>query len=209
MLLDFHAMFVSRVPDAGPAAVKTASEMKAWAKSKGIKVIHALVDINASPFETCKDSNRFAAIADAMRKDGGAECPELLQGADGEVTFFRRPGYVSALKSPGLEDYLKENGIKSLLLAGFSTSGCVTRTALPACDEEYVVTTISDACADPDIELHRVMLERVLANRGYVATATDIQIEFEKFSMVNEKYKRSIVPGQILDPAAYNAITMI
>ncbi|KAJ5126587.1 Isochorismatase hydrolase [Penicillium atrosanguineum] len=185
LLLDFHSMFVSRVPGGGPAAVKTAAEMKAWAKSTGIKVIHALIDINASPFETCKDSGRFATIVDAMGKTGGAECPELLEDADDEVTFLRRPGYVSALKSPGLEDYLKENGIRSLLLAGFSTSGCVTRTAIPACDEEYVVTTISDACADPDDELHRIMLEKVLNNRGYVATAIEIQKGYEKVSSGN------------------------
>lgn len=185
LLLDFHSMFVSRLPDSGAAAVKTAVEMKTWAKSKGIKVVHALIDINASPFETCKGSERFAAIVEAMGKDGGAECPELLEDADDEVTFLRRPGYVSALKSPGLQDYLKKNGIKSLLLAGFSTSGCVTRTALPACDEEYVVTTISDACADSDEELHRIMLEKVLNNRGYVSTAIDIQKGYEKVSSDN------------------------
>ncbi|KAJ5676569.1 Isochorismatase hydrolase [Penicillium maclennaniae] len=180
LLLDFHSMFVSRLPERGPAAVKVAAEMKTWAKSKGIKVVHALVDFSASPFETCKGSERFAAIAEAVREHGAAECSELLEDADDEVTFLRRLGHVSALKSPGLEDYLKMNNIKSLLLAGLSTSGCVTRTALPACDEEYVVTTISDACADPDDELHRVMLEKVLNNRGYVSSAIDIQKGYEK-----------------------------
>jgi nicotinamidase-related amidase len=175
-------MLVQRVPLQGPAALKVAAEMKAWAKSKGIKVIHALIDINTTPFETCKDAARLSAIVTAMGQDGGTECPELLEDAADEVTFTRRPGYVSALKSPGLEDFLQKNGIKSLLLAGFSTSGCVTRTALRACDEEYVVSTIADACADPDEELHRIMLEKVLNNRGYVATASEIQKGFEEAS---------------------------
>ncbi|KAJ6121110.1 Isochorismatase hydrolase [Penicillium sp. IBT 18751x] len=180
LLLDFHSMFVSRLPEKGPAAVKVAAEMKTWAKSKGIKVVHALIDFSASPFETCKGSERLAAIVEAMKEHGATESSELLQDTDDEVTFLRRPGYVSALKSPGLDDYLKKNNIKSLLLAGLSTSGCVTRTAIPACDEEYVVTTISDACADSDDELHRVMLEKVLNNRGYVSSANEIRKGFEK-----------------------------
>lgn len=183
LLLDFHSMFVQRFTGAqGAAAVKVAAETKAWAKSKGIKVIHALIDTNATPFETCKDAARFSAVISAMGQDGAAECSELLEDAGDEVTFTRRPGYVSALKSPGLEDFLQQHGIKSLLLCGFSTSGCVTRTALLACDAEYVVSTISDACADPDEELHKVMLEKVLNNRGYVATASEIRNGFEGVS---------------------------
>jgi nicotinamidase-related amidase len=182
LLLDFHSMLVQRIHLQGPAALKVAAEMKAWAKSKGIKVIHALIDINTAPFETCKDAARLSAVVSAMGQDGGTECPELLEDAGDEITFTRRPGHVSALMSPGLEDFLQKNGIKSLLLAGFSTSGCVTRTALRACDEEYVVSTISDACADPDEELHRIMLEKVLNNRGYVATASEIQKGFKETS---------------------------
>lgn len=55
-------------------------------------------------------------------------------GAD-ELTFVRRPGYISALKSPGLMEFLHEKGIESLILTGLSTSCCVLRTALQATDE--------------------------------------------------------------------------
>jgi nicotinamidase-related amidase len=65
------------------------------------------------------------------------EPQELMEGGDDmDVTFKRRPGYVSALKSPGLEDFLREKGIQSLFLAGLSTSGCVLRTALAAGDAD-------------------------------------------------------------------------
>ncbi|KAL3428697.1 Isochorismatase-like protein [Aspergillus tetrazonus] len=159
-------MFVQRLPEnRGIEAVKAAAEMRAWAKSKGIKVIHALIDVDAIPFETCKDAARFSAI---------------LEDIGDELTFTRRPGYVSALKSPGPEDFLQQNGIKSLLLCGFSTSACVARTAFSAGDAEYVVSIISDACADVDEELHKIMLEKVLKNRGYVATAKEFRSGFEE-----------------------------
>jgi len=187
LLLDFHSMFVQRAGGAGAlAALHVAADMRTWAQSQGIQVIHCLIDINATPYPTCKDADRFLGIAAAMRSSGGDEEPaELLQGNGGsgdddddDVTFARRPGYVSALKSPGLDDLLQSKGIKSLILAGLSTSGCVMRTAVTASDAEYVVSVISDGCADPADGVHDMMVGKLLNNRGYVVTAAEFQQGF-------------------------------
>lgn len=109
-----------------------------------------------------------------MKDAGGAE-PEALRGQSrNEVTFLRRPGYVSALKSPGLLEYLGRKGVKSLVLAGLSTSGCVMRTAVAASDEEFVVTVLSDGCMDPVEGLHEVIIGKLL-NRGWVATSEEFR----------------------------------
>jgi nicotinamidase-related amidase len=181
LLLDFHSMFVENAGGAAaPAAVAVAANMRTWAKAQGIPVIHALIDIDQSPFPTCKDAARFASIVEAMKLNGSDREPwELLEGG-GDITFIRKPGYVSALKSPGLNEFLQEKGSKSLVLAGLSTSGCVCRTAITACDEEYVVTVISDGCADPAEGVHEMMVGNLLNNRGYVTTAAEFQEGFVK-----------------------------
>jgi nicotinamidase-related amidase len=106
------------------------------------------------------------------------EPAELRADDKDELTFHRVPGHISALKSPGLLDYLKEKGIKSLVLSGLSTSGCVLRTAVTATDAEFATTVISDACADGDGELHRVILDKIFPSRGHVKSAADFQKEF-------------------------------
>jgi len=165
---------------AASAALEVAVNMRTWAKKQGIQVIHALIDINQTPFPTCKDTARFTSAAEAMKSSGSDKEPaELLEGG-GDVTFTRRPGYVSALKSPGLIEFLQEKGIKSLVLMGLSTSGCVCRTSIAACDEEYVVTVISDGCADPAEGMHEMMVGKLLNNRGYVTTAAEFQEGFAK-----------------------------
>jgi nicotinamidase-related amidase len=181
LLLDFHSMFVQKAGGAAaPAALSVAAKMRTWAKEQGIVVIHALIDIDQTPYPTCKDAARFASVAEAMKSSGSAREPwEVLEGG-GDVTFTRRPGYVSALKSPGLNEFLREKGIKSLVLAGLSTSGCVCRTAITACDEEYVVTVMSDGCADPAEGVHEIMVGKILNNRGYVTTAAEFQEGFVK-----------------------------
>lgn len=179
-------MFVQMAGGAGfPTVVKVAAQMRNWARSQGIQVIHCLMDVNASLFPTCKDANMFSGFLAAMKQSGGVEEPaELLDGdgagAGADLTFFRRPGYVSALKSPGLDEFLKEKGIKSLVLTGLSTSSCVMRTSIAASDAEYVVSVISDGCADLDIGVHEFMLKRVLNDRGYTITATEFQKEFKE-----------------------------
>lgn len=154
--------------------------MKTWAKLQGIQVIHGLIDIDAKPFPSCKGADRLASIGAAMKSSGGEEPVELLGGRGDDVTFTRRPGYVSALKSPGLDDFLQKKGIKSLVLAGLSKSGCVLRTAITASDAEYVVSVISDGCADPVEGMHDMIVGKLLNNRGYVTTGAEFQEGFAK-----------------------------
>lgn len=181
LLLDFHEMILEKASGpGGSAALKVAASLRSWAKSHGIQVIHCLIDVHGTPHPTCKGAAQRGAMIAAAAQHGGQEPAELTTNpADDEVTFTRRPGHVSALKSPGLEEHLQSNGIKSLCLAGLSTSGCALRTALAACDAEYVVTVVSDGCADGREGLHDPAL-RAVEMMGYVATAAELREGYMK-----------------------------
>ena len=124
LLLDYHSAIISKYGEIGAAsALQHAVEFRTWAKSQHITVIHGLIDLNAEPFPTCKDGARLKLIVNEMKEAGGAEPEELIRDAGSdEPTFVRRPGHVSALRSPGLLEYLEEHKIKSLIIAGISTS---------------------------------------------------------------------------------------
>ncbi|TIA19585.1 Isochorismatase hydrolase [Aureobasidium pullulans] len=181
LLLDFHEMFLQHAGPSANSAAARAAEMRKWATSHGILVIHALINTSKQLFGTCKDANRYKTIVAAMVSSGTSDEPtSLTDGADaGELTFTRRPGHISALKSPGLLDFLQERGIASLILTGLSTSGCVLRTDVQATDAEFVVTVVRDGCADADEELHKILMEKVLTSRGYVTNAAGIQEMYE------------------------------
>lgn len=182
LLLDFHTMFVQKAggPNA-PAALNVAIQVRTWAKSQGIAVVHALIDVSATPAPTSKGAERLGAYVAALKNSGAEEPAALLQGSrEGEVTFIRRPGYVSALVSPGMLDFLEDKGIKSLILTGLSTSGCVMRTAIPATDADFIVTVISDACADAGEGVHDMVVGKLLPSRAYVTTAAQFQEGYAK-----------------------------
>jgi nicotinamidase-related amidase len=112
LLLDFPSLFVQRI--GGPeafAALEVAAKMGTWAKPQRIQVIHALIDIHAVPFPTCKYADRLAGIVATMKSSGSEEPAELLEGGLGDDVTFTR--IISALKSPGLDDFLQKKGIKS------------------------------------------------------------------------------------------------
>ncbi|KAF2270031.1 Isochorismatase hydrolase [Lojkania enalia] len=181
LLLDFHTIFIEQIggPEA-PAAMQVAAKLKRWAKLQGIQIIHCLIDPKDTPSPTCKGAKRFTGLLSSLRTSGGEEPAELLEDIREEVTFTRKPGHVSALRSPGLEVFLQKKGIRSLILTGLSTSGCVMRTANMATDFDYVVTVISDGCADRTGDIHDLVMEKVCSNRGYVITSAEFQEGFER-----------------------------
>lgn len=150
--------------------------MRAWAKSQGMFVIHALIDLQGTAPPTCKGIEHLNKIVASMQESGGEEAAELTEGmAKDERVFLRAPGLVSALSSPGLLDYLRVSGIKSLVLTGLSTSGCVLRTAITATEAEFVTTVITDAVADRKAEVHDMLIKDVLPTRAHVMSAADFQ----------------------------------
>ena len=46
-------------------------------------------------------------------------------------------------------------------------------TLLEACDADYRTLVIADCSADSDLELHRVLVERLFPLRGDLTTAAD------------------------------------
>jgi nicotinamidase-related amidase len=65
---------------------------------------------------------------------------------------------------------LRGLGVDSLVLTGIATSGVVLSTLRQAADLDYDLTVLSDACADGDPEVHRVLLEKVFPRQAAVVT---------------------------------------
>ncbi|MEJ0023378.1 MAG: isochorismatase family protein [Alphaproteobacteria bacterium] len=71
-----------------------------------------------------------------------------LAPADREVVISKQ--YPSAFFGTSLASMLHARGVDTVLLAGFSTSGCVRATALDALQHGFIPFVVRDACADRD-----------------------------------------------------------
>jgi nicotinamidase-related amidase len=65
---------------------------------------------------------------------------------------------------------LSARKIDTLILFGVATSGAVLSTVRHAFDADYRVFVVRDCCADPDVEVERVLMEKVLPRQAHVIT---------------------------------------
>jgi len=54
------------------------------------------------------------------------------------------------------------------VLCGISTSGVVLSTLRQAADLDYQLVVLSDGCLDGDLEVHRVLVEKVFPRQAAV-----------------------------------------
>ena len=80
---------------------------------------------------------------------------------------------ISPFVDRDLETLLRANGIDTLVLAGVHTSGVVLSTIRHASDLDYRLVVVRDCCADPDAEVHAMLLNIVIAKQAAVVTTAE------------------------------------
>lgn len=144
------------------------------ARAANIPVIYAVITFRPGFPEVGSRNRALAAIARAgvyVEGDPGAEIhPEVAPRPDEVVVSKKR---ASAFAGSDLDVVLRARSIDSLVLTGIATSAVVLSTLCQANDMDFGLTVLSDACLDPDQELHRVLTERLFPQWADVLTVDD------------------------------------
>jgi nicotinamidase-related amidase len=80
---------------------------------------------------------------------------------------------VSAFAGSDLDVLLRAREIDGLVLTGIATSGVVLSTLRQAADLDFRLTVLADGCLDADVEVHRVLTEKVFPPQADVVTVDD------------------------------------
>lgn len=175
LLMDFQSGIVGMFGAAGAGLVDNAVAARAAARKAGMAVMYIRVALTGEDAAAIPAHNRtFAAIAASGRLDDAgpatAIVPELAPAADEEVFRKRRVG---AFSTTELGARLKARNMDTLVLAGLSTSGVVLSTLRDAADKDLRVFILGDCCADPDPEVHRILLDKVFPRQAEVVSLAD------------------------------------
>lgn len=100
------------------------------------------------------------------------EVIEELAPAEGEPVFYNWPFNIFWAK--GLEQYLRDEGIETVVLGGVATGMSVGTAAFALADRFYNLIIPSDACADGNRALHDMILGSMLPAIALVTTSDDI-----------------------------------
>jgi nicotinamidase-related amidase len=176
LVMDFQHGIVESIAD--PSVLDAASRAVKAARVSGIPVMFVRVAFRPGYPEAAASNAAFAAMAergDAMTQDHPAtQVHETLEPRPDEPVIVKRR--VSAFSGSDLDVLLRAAGAGTLVLAGIATSGVVLSTLRQAADLDYRLIVLSDACADRDPEVHRVLLEKVFPRQALV-TETDEWIQ--------------------------------
>ena len=96
---------------------------------------------------------------------------ELTPKAD-ERIFHNWP--FNVFQNTGLDEYLKEEGVNTVVLVGVATGMSVGTAAWAIAERFYNLIVVSDATTDANRELHRALLEWTLPAIGLVTSTEDV-----------------------------------
>jgi nicotinamidase-related amidase len=172
LVMDFQHGIVERL--GSTSVVEAADRAVQAARASKIPVMFVRVAFRPGYPEAAESNQTFGAISQAgetMTQDHPAtQVHSALEPRPDEPVVVKRR--VSAFSGSDLDVLLRAAGADTLVLAGIATSGVVLSTLRQAADLDYRLTVLSDACADPDPEVHRVLLEKVFPRQA-VVTSTE------------------------------------
>lgn len=98
----------------------------------------------------------------------GGEINKLVKPIENEKVFTKKE--VNAFLNTGLNDYLKQNNIKNVVLCGMQTHMCLEGGTRAAHDFGYNCTVVEDACATRDLKFGEVTVKAKDVHYSTLAT---------------------------------------
>jgi nicotinamidase-related amidase len=174
LLLDYQRLVIDQIPSAEPLVERVVA-LRAAARRAGLLIVHVHVAFRPGHPEVSARNVMFRGVKEhGLMLRGSAESDfdaRLAPDAD-EVTITKTR--VGAFRATPLDQILRANDVDILLIAGINTSGTVLSTVRDAADRDYELVVISDCCADPDEELHRVLIEKVFPQQARLVESASV-----------------------------------
>ncbi|MBD3005862.1 cysteine hydrolase family protein [Streptomyces sp. 5-10] len=171
LVMDVQEGIVARVQD--PGYVERVSRAVDAARNAGIPVVYVVVGFRSGRPEASARNKIMGSLPPGLYTE---DDPKIAIHAGvaprpDEVVVTKRR--VSAFAGSDLDVVLRSGEITHLVLTGVATGGVVLSTLRQAADLDFRLTVLSDACYDPDPEVHRLLIEKVFPSQAEVTTVEE------------------------------------
>ncbi len=176
LLMDYQPAALAAVPDP-EGVLARANEALAWARAHGVPVVFVRVALTEADAAAVPARNKtFAAVAAGgyiAEGTPGTAFHDSLDIQEHDLTV-RKIRFGAFASDTDLRAELRVRGVDTLVLGGLSTGGVVLTTLRQAADEDYRLFVLADATADPDPEVHRVLIEKVFPHQADIITTAEL-----------------------------------
>jgi len=168
LTLDFQKGILDMV-QGSEAVLPVAAKAVAFGRSQGFSIIHVGMGFSEGHPEIPDMEYSFARIKrNNLFVKGSASAefhPSIVRPGDLIVHKQR----VGAFSENQLHLILRARGIANLVFFGVATSGIVLSTLRRAFDLDFHCVVLKNACYDADLEVHRVLTEKVFPRQAAVS----------------------------------------
>ena len=163
LIMDYQNDVVLRFAEADDSLLQRAARVLLAARAAGVPVIYVVIHFRPGYPEVPASGVVNRVRQSGMLQEGteGAAIHEAVAPQPGDLIVTKKR--IGAASGSDLECVLRATGRTHLVLFGIATSGVVLSTARWAADLDYTMNIVSDCCFDRDPEVHRVLIEKVLA----------------------------------------------
>ena len=141
---------------AGEAALAVNERLRAAAAASGAPVIFTNVEYQAGGRDGGHFFRKVPALKAFVKGSPLGAFPATLQPGPSDLVVTKQ--YASAFFGTSLASTLHSLGVDTVLITGFSTSGCVRATALDALQHGFIPLVVRDGCADRHAAPHEANL---------------------------------------------------
>ncbi len=165
MICDFQ-VGIGDQPYAKEAITRAAAALEA-ARKAGILVIFSRVEFQPGYTDISPRNQAFATYkAKNMLPPGASHLIPAFEPHPNEIVVTK--DRFSAFSGNALKVILRSKDVTHLVMAGVSTSGVILSTFCLAADEDYGLTILADACADPKPGLHQELMTNLFPRSASV-----------------------------------------
>ena len=173
LIMDYQNDVVNRFMQVEASVLQRAADLLKSARAAQIPIIHVTISFRPG-YPEVPESGVFAMVrSSGLLQEGTVDAAihEAVAPQPGDVVVTKKR--IGAAAGSDLEQVLRSKRRTHLVLLGVATSGVVLSTARWAADADYTMNIVSDCCFDRDPEVHRVLIEKVLAGMAPAMTAAE------------------------------------
>jgi maleamate amidohydrolase len=155
----------------GEAALACNERLLAAARAAGVMIVFTRVVYQPGGADGGVFFRKVPALAAFVGDGPLGHFPSSAQPGPGEIVVTKQ--YPSAFFGTHLASTLRAAGVDTVMLTGYSTSGCVRASALDAVQNGFIPLVVRQACADRDSRPHEANLFDMQAKMAEVIDEAD------------------------------------
>jgi nicotinamidase-related amidase len=179
LVMDYQHMVLGSTPGSDELLANTRSAIET-VREVGGRIGYVRLGLTDDDYDAIPQTNLALSAIGRNRfvhdEESGTDIHDHVAPEDEDIVV--RKTRVGAFSTTDLDARLRGQGVDTIVLAGLHTSGVILSTVRDAADRDYRVVLLADCIADPDTEVHDLLMTKLLPRQAHVSESAGLRSLF-------------------------------